>query len=228
MGAIAIMPSAPVLVPELAGTAVDELADLRSAACTAASSLPLHWVALGTGPADGAAVYGPDSAGTFAGFGVDVPVRLSPQAQRAEQPADLPLCALIAGWVRGQARPDACVQVHAYGDPVAATAQGEQLRADIDRRPEPVGVLVVADGVNTLTAAAPGGYHPDDVAVQRALDDALARGDAAALARLPAQVIGRAGFAALAGLAGPGPRTAVELYRCAPYGVGYFTGIWQP
>lgn len=225
LGAIAIMPSAPVLVPELAGVAADELAGLRSAVCTAVGSLPPHWVALGTGPADGAAVCGPDSVGTFAGFGVDMAVRLSPAA---EQPADLPLGALMAGWVRGQARPDARVQVHSYGDPVTATARGEQLRGDIDRRPEPVGVLVVADGVNTLTAGAPGGYHPGGAAVQRALDDALARGDAAALARLPAQVTGRAAFAALAGLAGFGPRIALELYRCAPYGVGYFTGIWRP
>ena len=32
----------------------------------------------------------------------------------------------------------------------------------------------------------------------------------------------------LAGLVGAVPRSAKELYRGAPYGVGYFTGIWQP
>ncbi|MGC1808035.1 MAG: hypothetical protein WA752_29365, partial [Mycobacterium sp.] len=26
----------------------------------------------------------------------------------------------------------------------------------------------------------------------------------------------------------PLPRSAKELYRAAPYGVGYFAGVWQP
>jgi hypothetical protein len=32
----------------------------------------------------------------------------------------------------------------------------------------------------------------------------------------------------LAGLAEPAPRWAKELYRGAPFGVGYFAGVWQP
>ena len=50
----------------------------------------------------------------------------------------------------------------------------------------------------------------------------------AALTRLPAQVRGRVAFGVLAGLAEPVPRSAKELYRAAPYGVGYFAGVWQP
>jgi hypothetical protein len=64
--------------------------------------------------------------------------------------------------------------------------------------------------------------------VQLALDDALANGDVAALTRLPGQILGRVAFQVLAGLTGPGPRTAKELYRGAPYGVGYFAAVWQP
>jgi hypothetical protein len=225
-GTIAIIPSAPVLVPELAGAAAAELTELQAAVFAAAGSLPPRWVAVGAGAADGGcAVFDPDSVGTFAGFGADVAVRLSPQANK---PADLPLCALMAGWVRGRARPDARVAVHVCADPGAAMTRGEQLRAEIERSPEPIGVLVVADGVNTLTAAAPGGYDPAGIEVQRTLDDALAGGDAAALVELPAQVVDRAGFAVLAGLTVPGPRTAKELYHGAPYGVGYFAGVWQP
>ena len=41
-------------------------------------------------------------------------------------------------------------------------------------------------------------------------------------------VVGRAAFGVLAGLAGAGPAAARELYRGAPYGVGYFVGVWQP
>ena len=33
--------------------------------------------------------------------------------------------------------------------------------------PDPVGVLVVADGANTLTERAPGGYDPDAADAQR-------------------------------------------------------------
>ncbi|WP_068189107.1 hypothetical protein [Mycobacterium sp. UM_CSW] len=226
LSAIAIVPAAPVLVPELAGAAAAEVADLTAAALAAAALLPPRWVAIGTGPAD--QVVGPDCTGTFAGFGVDVAVQLSPQAARA---AELPVCALVAGWARGQARPDAGVQVRVYrGDHDAGTAlaHGRRLRAEIDRVPDPVGVLVVADGANTLTPAAPGGHHPEDAEAQLALDDALADGDAAALAQLPPQILGRVAFGVLAGLTEPGPRSAKELYRGAPYGVGYFAGFWQP
>lgn len=77
---------------------------------------------------------------------------------------ELPLCALLTAWVRGQARPEARAQVHVYASDHgsdAAVARGRQLRADIDREPDPIGVLVVADGLNTLTPRAPGGYDPD-------------------------------------------------------------------
>jgi hypothetical protein len=224
LGAIAIIPSAPVLVPELVGAAAAEVADLRAAAIGAAAALPPRWVAVGAGTSTEG--FGAQSRGTFAGFGVDVPVRLSAPAQH---PAELPLYALIAGWVRGRAQPDARVDARGYGhDLDDAPAHGRQLRTEIDAAADPIGVLVVADGANTLTAAAPGGYHPGDIAVQRGLDDALAGGDAAALIRLPGQIVGRTAFAVLAGLAEPGPRSATELYRGAPYGVGYFAGVWQP
>ena len=227
LSAIAIIPSAPVLVPELAGTAAGEVAELRAAMIAAVSALPPRWVAVGVGAGD--SVVEPEAVGTFAGYGVDLAVRLSPQA--SGQPVDMPLCALIAGWMRARAQPDARAQVRVFAphhDGEAAFALGRQLRDEIDRAAEPTGVLLVADGANTLTPAAPGGHHPDDVDIQRALDEALACGDISALARLPEQVGGRVAFGVLAGLADPGPRSAKELHRAAPYGVGYFTGIWQP
>lgn len=233
LAGVAIIPSAPVLVPELAGGAAAEVADLRAAVLAAAAALPPHWVVIGGGDVD--AVIGADAAGTFAGFGADLPVRLGPgDGTTAAQSAALPLCALIAGWVRGRTRPDARAEVRVYPDPDPDTdtdsevVAGRRLRAGIDRSAERIGVLVVADGANTLTPAAPGGHRPADAAVQRALDDALGRGDTAALRRLPAQVVGRAAFAVLAGLIGPAPQTVTELYRGAPYGVGYFVGTWMP
>jgi hypothetical protein len=224
LSAIAIVPSAPVLVPELAGAAAAEVAELRAAMIAAASALPPRWVTVGVGASD--AVIGPDAVGTFAGFGVNVPVRLSP---KSVEPVDMPLCALITGWLRAQAQPHAEAQVMVVAARHDAPFEvGRELRREIDRTDEPTGVLVVADGVNTLTPAAPGGYHPDDVDVQRALDDALACGDVSVLTRLPELVGGRVAFGVLAGLADPAPRSAKELCRAAPYGVGYFAGIWQP
>jgi hypothetical protein len=225
LSAIAIVPSAPVLVPELAGAAAAEVTDLTAAVLAAAAVLPPRWLAVGTGRTDHD--FGPGSSGTFAGFGVDARVRLSPHAHEA---VELPVCALLAAWVRGQARPEASVQVRVYrGDHDADTARarGRRLRAEIDRDPDPIGVLVVADGANTLTRAAPGGYDPDSADAQLVLDYALANGDVSALARLPAQILGRVAFQVLAGLTEPGPRSAKELYRGAPYGVGYFAGVWQ-
>lgn len=227
LGAIAIVPSTPVLIPELAGAAAAELADLRTAVIAAAASLPPTWIAVGV--AKSVAVYGPRNVGTFAGYGVDVKVQLS--AGPTAEPADLPLCALFTAWLREQAQPDARAEVRAVNADLpaeAAQVRGRQLRAEIERAADPIGVLIVADGAATLTAAAPGGYRPDDIEVQRGLDDALACGDVAALAALPGQVVGRAAFQVLAGLAEPAPRSAKELYRGAPYGVGYFAAVWQP
>ncbi|OBJ59264.1 hypothetical protein [Mycobacterium sp. 1423905.2] len=226
LSAIAIVPCAPVLVPELAGVAAAELSDLAAAVTAAATALPQRWIAVGTGRAEEVIAGG---SGTFAGFGVDLPVRLSPES--ADEPADLPLCALMAAWLRGRVRPDASVAVHLYGAELgadAAVAKGRRLRAEIDQAPDPIGVLAVADGVNTLTRTAPGGYQPGNADAQQACDEALASGDVAALTRLAAPVLGRVAFQVLAGLAEPRPRSAEELYRGAPYGVGYFAGVWQP
>jgi hypothetical protein len=226
--AVAIIPAAPVLLPELAGAsaaAVAELADLRTSVLTAAGALPDRWIAVGVGPSD--TVIEPASAGSFAGFGVDVKVALAPGVHPIDH---LPLCALIAGWVRGAARPGAHAEVRCYAadhEADAAVDGGRRLRAEIDGAADPVGVLLIADGAHTLTPAAPGGYRPASAAVQDDLDNALACGDAAALAALPKVVVGRVAFAVLAGLAERGVRAARELYRGAPYGVGYFAGVWQ-
>jgi hypothetical protein len=48
------------------------------------------------------------------------------------------------------------------------------------------------------------------------------------LSLLPEGIVGRVAYQVLAGLAEPAPRSAAELYRGAPYGVGYFVGTWQP
>jgi hypothetical protein len=148
-----------------------------------------------------------------------------------EDPAELPLAALVTGWLRGCVNPDVHAEVRVFADGHdvdAALDRGRRLRAEIDEADGPVGVLIVADGAHTLTPPAPGGYDPDSIPVQAALDDALAAGDAAALRRLPDAIVGRVALQVLAGLTESGPREAKELYRGAPYGVGYFVGVWLP
>jgi hypothetical protein len=233
LSAIALVPSAPILVPALAGGAAAELSDLRAAVAKAVGALPGRWVAVGVGDAD--AVLTPPRTGTFAGYGADVRVDLSPDAPPPDdddaEPVALPLCALITGWLRGQCAPGAAAEVRVYAadhDADTALARGRDLRGLIDDAGDAVGVLVIADGCHTLTQPAPGGYDPDSISVQAGLDDALAAGDAAALTRLPASVVGRVAYQVLAGLAEPAPRSAQELYRGAPYGVGYFAGVWHP
>lgn len=229
LSAIALIPSTPVLVPELATGAAADLGDLSAAVFDAVRELPERWFVIGVGGADN--VIGPGAVGTFGGYGADVRVALSPDA--TGQPKPLPLCALIAGWVRGAAAPRARAEVWVYDaehGADAALARGKALRAEADATSEQVGVLVVADGANTLLASAPGGYQPDSIPVQAALDDALAAGDAAALTTLDHGITGRVAYHALAGLVGTtdGPTTARELYRGAPFGVGYFVGSWRP
>lgn len=225
LAAIALTPSAPVLVPQLAGAA-EEAEPVRRAAIAAAAALPQQWIALGVGPRD--EVY-TGVRGTFAGYGADVEVALSPEAP--PQIVAMPLCGLVAGWLRGQARPEASVamRIHDAGlDAQSAVDRGRTLRALIDGDDEPVGVLVVADGANTLTQGAPGGFDPDSEPAQAALERALGAADTTALTRLPDRIVGRVAYEVLAGLAESTPWSAQELYCGAPYGVGYFAGVWRP
>lgn len=216
---IAICPSTPLLVPELGGEAAAETGELRAASVTVARSLPAQWIAIGVG--DGQ--YHADISGNFAGYGADVRVSLS---DRIGKPAQLPLPVLIAGWLRSRAEADEA-EVRLVGPATDALAFGRALRGEIERRPVPPGILIVADGANTLTDKAPGGYRPDAEAAQRAVVDALTRGDAASLRHLPDVITGRAAYQALAGLVDSDVVEARCLYRGSPYGVGYFAGIWR-
>ena len=120
-----------MLVPELAGAAADEVAELRAAMVAAAAALPARWIAITVGVTDD--LLDADSVGTFAGFGADVTVRLSPDAAGA--PVAMPVGALIAGWIREQAQRDARAQVRVlahHHDASSAVEIGRRLRAEID------------------------------------------------------------------------------------------------
>lgn len=199
----------------------------RDAAVRAARTLPDRWIAVGVGSSD--ETFGPAARGSFGGYGADVDAALSCDASQAV--THLPLCGLITGWLRGVANPSARAEVRMYSadhDVQDAIDIGRRLGAEIDLAGEAVGVLVVADGAKTLTAGAPGGHDPAAAAMQNALDDALATGDVAVLAGVASDAVGRVAYQVLAGLVESGPRSATEFLRGAPYGVGYFVGVWSP
>jgi hypothetical protein len=248
----ALVPSPPILVPELCGgiarvTGADPVsapASLRSAALEAVGALAdtHRWMVVGTGVTD--ELFAPDTQGTFRGFGVDTRVALSNPALSTKSAEDvpdpqLPLAALIAGWLRGQVAPNtaASARIVAADTSTARCAEiGTELRAVLDDVPEPLGVLVIADGAATLSTASPGYLDSRAAAVQDDLDRALASGDRAGLLALdPAlcaelAMSGRAAYQVLAGLfAADLSDPAVEtLYQDAPFGVGYQVSVWRP
>ncbi len=201
-----------------------------------------EWTAIGVAEAGGAAVELPaESLGTFRGFGVDVRVGLSEGAAGDPDP-EMPLAALVAGWLRGRSAPAASARVRVLAADTPArdcVRLGAQLRAEFDASPVPQGLLVVADGANTLTDKAPGAFDERSADLQTTLDRALAGGDPAALTALDPELCaavgltGRAAWQVLSGVfggeAGAGqPRKAESLYSGAPYGVGYHVGMWLP
>ncbi|MFD9741143.1 hypothetical protein [Umezawaea sp. NPDC059074] len=228
---LAVLPNPPLLVPELVGGAVEETAALRSACVGAARELAdssLHWVAIAGDPS-GRGTVGPDISGTFRGYGVDVPVALS--AVESTSDPDLPLPALVAGWLRAAAGAMTVrvELVHPDLAPADCFALGKEFAAE----PE-VGVLVLGSGSHRHGEASIG--RPDDRAGP--FDDgvraALAAADPEALRDLdPALAVelgvdGRAAWQVLAGLAeATGPWRCVRSELLVPYGVGYHVAVWE-
>lgn len=225
-----------MLIPQLAGSAADpDVESVRAAAVGAAADLAdtaSEWVILGAGHG------GPQDrtgTGTFAGFGADVAVSLSPDAVDDHVDHDWPLPLLIGGWLRGQVAPT--VTARAVTIDPAATAQqcadhGRRLRQCLDDAAGAIGLLVVADGAITLTAKAPGGFHDDARGLQDELTAAIG-GDPGACERFlrwnaadAAGVDGRAVYqVALAALGRQWDRET--SYAAAPFGVGYTIANWS-
>ncbi|MBN9110419.1 MAG: hypothetical protein J0I34_16765 [Pseudonocardia sp.] len=240
ISAVAVLPQPPLLVPELAGAAAAETADVRDAVLDAAAGLAARaprWVAVGA-DAGGRRTVASHAAGTFAGFGVDVRVALDTSASpySAVDP-DLPLPLLVAGWAA--ASTGAAVTVR--GELVApdlptadCLALGRALASELASEEDAVGLLVVGDGAATHTEKAPGHLDPRAAAFDTGVAAALATADTDALAALdPALaaelwVAGRAPWQVLAGAA-EGLRWDAELLcSVAPFGVAYHVAFWTP
>lgn len=228
--AVAFVPTPPLLVPELAGAAAAETEDLRIACGHAVQLLAEtagSWTAIGTDRLD--AVLSCDAHGSWSSFGADIRVALGPHSASGAD-AELPLPALIAGWLRGQQAPNAAIRLRLYGPHTPASrcrALGRALATD-----EPTALLVLGDGCTTLTEKAPGAFDARAAALQRRIDTALSGADGAALAALEAGlcaelgVSGRVAWQVAVAAAGEGWRGR-SLYEGAPFGVGYQVATWQ-
>ncbi len=217
----AVVPSAPLLVPALAGGSAPLDEQLRAAARAAVSGLltgPGPLVVVGDAPVTGPVQGGWD----WRGFGL--PAR-DPSRPR------LPLALALGDWLlddAGAGGDRRLVGVGADRDAGACRRLGAELGAS-----GPVRLLVVADGTATRTEKAPGYFDPRAEAFDARLVAGLATGDPDVLAELdPALATallcsGRAGLQVLAGAVGSRAVTADLLWSGAPYGVAYAVARWS-
>ena len=222
-----VVPQPPLLVPELVGGALAETEPVRTACLAAAAALAqvsAEWIAVAASPA-GPAMIEPEAVGTFRGYGVDVPVTLSANSSGEPDP-ELPLPALIAGWLRGRAGAQR-VRVRLLGPHEDHAAIGTELAAGTD-----TGLLVLGDGSNRHGPKAPGRQDDRSGQFDETLAEALATGDAAALRSLDrklAEDLGATGWPAWQVLAAALPAATARLdYSATPFGVGYHVAVWDP
>jgi hypothetical protein len=234
---VAVLPEAPLLVPELATGASAGTRQLRGAVVAAAARLAgaaRRWIAVGSDPA-GRRTVGPQVRGSFRGFGVDVEVALGPTARGPADPC-LPLPLLIAGWVAA----GAAVSVRGELLPPDASgpecaALGAAIAAECSSDPEPVGLLALGDGAAVGVGRDPRfvGLGCDAAGFDATVAAALRAADVAALAGLDLALAeslhatGRAPWQVLAAATGPGWHGDL-LHSAAPHGVTYHVAVWTP
>jgi hypothetical protein len=223
-----------LLVPELVGGDDADAAEVRAAALAAVKDLAQvapRWLAIGP---DTRSHRIESAAGTFRGFGVDVRVELGPAAVGQAANPDLPLPALVAGWLRGQVGAvDTAVELFAADmSPADCAIEGARIADGEDS----VGLLVLGDGSHRHGDRAVGRpdarAEPFDQPVAAALAsvdlDALVNLDPAEAAELGAA--GRVPWQVLAGAI----RADGREWRCVrssllvPFGIAYHFAVWEP
>jgi hypothetical protein len=214
----AVVPQPPLLVPELVAGAVGETAELRAACESAARRLTeagaRKWLAIGV-DASGPRTVRPPASGSFAGYGVHVPVSLAPVAASEAAPVSvnvasaasswtnatsteadgraaagdgLALPLLVAGWLRGRMDVPVTVVgelVHPGAGAADCAERGRELAMEL-AGDEPVGLLVLGDGASTHAAEGAGRVDERAGPFDEAVRLALATADAGALLALDA------------------------------------------
>ncbi|WP_124707080.1 class III extradiol ring-cleavage dioxygenase family protein [Gordonia insulae] len=244
LASVVFVPSAPLLLPALAGPQAIDTGPVRAATLAAVHDLAdtsTTWIAIGV--ADSATASRPGlgqdvpTAGSFARYGVDVAASLRRETASGDSGRDLPLSMLIAGWLRAETEVGTVEPVVMSPDatPAECARIGVDLGARVDAADGRVGVLVVGDGAISLSAKAPGGgLRASAVALQARIDTAISDADTAALAALDADdcaaegVSGRTPWQVAAQLCRDRPMVAHMHYAQAPFGVGYVVATWTP
>ncbi|MER7959635.1 class III extradiol dioxygenase subunit B-like domain-containing protein [Streptomyces sp. NPDC096030] len=232
--AAAVCPCPPLLVPDVAAGAAGELDGARTACADAlgllAASRPDRLYVVGPADEGARGPFPAGSTGSFAGFGVDLSVRLG-AGTAAERP--LPASLTVAAWLLQRADwADAPVEGLGVGEQLEAercVSTGRQLAAAADR----VALLVMGDGSACRTLKAPGYLDERAAAFDAAAANALGTADVDALLALDENLAyelkaaGRAPWQVLAGAAEGADLDGRLLYEDAPYGVGYFVAAWS-
>jgi hypothetical protein len=219
VNAVAFVPAAPLLIPQVAGGSAGLDDELRAA------SLEVVARAVATRPDEVVVVAGvsipgawsSDSTWDFSGFGL-------PRVPPDPRPT-LPPSLGIGAWLLDEAGWDGPRGYVGVGEATAAVP----LPADGSRS-----VVVVGDGSACRSERAPGHLDDRGEGFDATIADLLAGGDAAGLAALPDDLAAElmcGGLAAwrwtVAALAGSVVSKAELLKSEAPYGVGYFVALWS-
>ena len=232
--AAAVCPCPPLLVPEVATGAAPELDAARTACADAvgllAASRPDRLYVVGPAGEGAVGVFPAGSTGSFAGFGVDLSVRLG-DGPTAERP--LPTSLAVGAWLLGRADwADAPVEGRGVDERAVAeacAATGRELAASADR----VALLVMGDGSACRTVKAPGYLDERAAGFDAGAARALGAADVAALLALDEElayelkVAGRAPWQVLAGAAEGAGLEGRLLHEDAPYGVEYVVAAWS-
>ena len=236
--AAAVCPHPPIIVPEIAGAAAPELAELRAAAEAALARLaaagPRTLLVVGGDDCD--RNYSFPFRGSFAPWGEALEVSIGSPADGARG-EPLPLSLLVGAWLVGRAfRPRVPVTYRMETVDRRTTPDECARRGARTGGNRPWALLVMGDGSSCRGEKSPeqgdprGWAYDDSVAAAlRDVDvDALLGLDPALSAELG--VAGRAPWQVLAGAArSAGGRWRGDLsYYAAPYGVGYFVATWEP
>ncbi|MGW0465983.1 class III extradiol dioxygenase subunit B-like domain-containing protein [Streptomyces sp. NPDC003027] len=239
--AAAVCPCPPLLVPEVAAGAAPELHAARVACADAlgllAASRPDRLYVVGPAADSAVGTYPEGSTGSFAGFGVDLSVRLGADGPagdgRPTADRSLPASLAVAAWLLERAdwagAPVGGLGVGERAESGRCAATGRELAASAGR----VALLVMGDGSACRSVKAPGYLDeraaPFDAEAARALGgadtDALLGLDENLAYELKAA--GRAPWQVLAGAAEGAGLEGRLLYEDAPYGVGYFVAAWS-
>ncbi|HEY3503847.1 MAG TPA: hypothetical protein VGN37_13815 [Actinocatenispora sp.] len=235
----AVCPHPPLLVPDLATGGAGDLAEVRSATAAAvramlAPGVEEVWL-LGTGTEQ--SVWGPDDHGTFAGYGLDIPVDLGGSGT-GRIFTDLSI--LVGAWLLGRApaRPDRrpvrrrALTVPADLPADRCAAVGRELAGRSGARR--VGLLALGDAAARRAVRTPGAPDPESDAYDAAARSALESGDPASLLALDADLAarvdaaGRAAWQVLAGALGDRRYVADVRYAATPAEVTYLVATWLP